>query len=91
MGDIRKASNLKFWTGNRTYMEPANDKRFGPRIIEAYRFGRHYYLTQAIVHMLTDFECPLSYNDGASQRAFESGFGLEISDCVQVVREMSRG
>lgn len=88
MGDIRNAGNLKFWTGYRELMEPARDKRFGPRIIKSFRQGRHYYLTQAVVLGINDFKCPQAHVEFAHQNAFESGFGLEIADCLDAVRSM---
>lgn len=91
MGDMHSKENRFFWAGNRTFMEPAKDKRFNHDIIESYRYGRHFYLTSAVSLGLRNFGCPAVCADQAKQRAFESGFGVEISDCLQIVRGNAHG
>lgn len=92
MADIQKNGNRKFWaTAVDDYSEPARDQRFRKAVMYAFRQGRSFYLMQAVFHNIQDLECPQTYNVPFLQRAFESGFGLEISDCAQVVRGKAHG
>ena len=77
MGDINNGSNWKFWRGRKSKVEPNRSTALGQ---EAFMEGRHYYLTQAVVHDINDFRCPQAYLDPFTQAAFERGFGFEIED-----------
>lgn len=83
MGDIHNGSNWKFWRGNRTKVEPNRSSAIGQ---ECFRAGRHYYLTQAVVHGINNFGCPQAYVNPLKQASFERGFDWEIADCFNVVR-----
>lgn len=88
MGDINSGSNWKFWRGYCGCMEPCLSVS-SIRMTKAFRQGRHHYLIQAVVHQLKDFECVQAHMEPFMQKAFESGFGLELADCLDVVRSMA--